>query len=488
MIKDKKNFKQYRNTVIILGIALILVAAYIWVLPLITPKGEDEDPKNKDNPEAVQLIKVDEATIEHLLIDNKERIIELEYQPAKAVNNEGEEYDTYQWVMKQPTGYTDLDQLLIRGITTNLCDIVSTKIIEENPTDLSTYGLENPKTITATLTNGEKIVVRVGNKAPLTTASYVTVNDDPTVYTIKSYTAGKITPIVNQLRTTTIFNFDSSKVAKIAMGRDGEKLFGAERTQDDVWMLDYPIPADSNNEAIVGLVDSLITLFRQSFVEENPTDLSKYHLDEPYYEFEIETIDGETRHIYLGKEDKTDLAFYARFDDNKEVFKVPSAGLTYIDKPLTEIVQLFCYIVNYKNVDKLEVSIKGEPDQVSIIKPHETDTSKDVFYVNGKEATMKDEEGHQVWRLYYQSVIGVLLKDIDIEATPTGEPEITFTYHQNDGAGIVKVEFIPADDNQTYYCMLNGEYTGMIVDRREFYGRDGVLEQYENLMKYVNAQ
>ena len=98
----------------------------------------------------------------------------------------------------------------------------------------------------------------------------------------------------------------------------------------------------------------------------------------------------------MGKEDKTDNTFYARINDSKEVYKVPNASLTYIDKPLTEIMQLFTYIVNYKKVDKLTVKIKGEQDQVSIIKTDTDTTANDVFYFNGREAIMKDEEGHQV--------------------------------------------------------------------------------------------
>ena len=118
---------------------------------------------------------------------------------------------------------------------------------------------------------------------------------------------------------------------------------------------------DTNSDTINTLIESLISLFRHTFVEENPKDLAKYHLDEPHYEFELETIKGVKRQVYLGKENKSDSTFYARFDDSNEVFKVPSATLTYIDKPLTEIMQLFTYIVNYKKVDKLTVKVKGQP-------------------------------------------------------------------------------------------------------------------------------
>ena len=161
--------------------------------------------------------------------------------------------------------------------------------------------------------------------------------------------------------------------------------------------------------------------------------------------------------------------------------------MTYIDKPLTEIMQLFTYIVNYKKVDKLTVKVKGQPDQVSIIQPHESDPSKDVFYINGREAVMKDEEGHQVWRLYYQAVIGTLLSKIDTAAQPQGEPEVTYIFELNDGTGTVVMDYIPMPDGQNYWCMKNGEYTGMIVNRREFYGKQGLMEMFENLMNHVNV-
>ncbi len=487
MSSKKSGIKFYKNTILLVGVVLVLVAAYVWILPLVT-RNNDGTPGKSQNPEAVQLVKVNQNSIKQMSISNKLQNIELEYQPAKGVNSDGTEYDTYQWVMVSPTGYDDIDQLLVRSITSNFADIVSTKIIEEDPADLSKYGLNDPKIITVKMENGEEIVVKVGDKAPLTTACYVLVGDDPTVYTIKSYTAGKITPLVNELRSTSIFDFTATSVKSIAMGRDGNKLFKADRTEKDIWVLEYPIPADSNTETVGKLIESLIALYKQVFVEENPTDLSKYNLDKPFYEFELQSVDGKSKRVYLGKEDKSDGTFYARFDDSDEVFKVPAMGLTYIDKPLTEIMQLFCYIVNYKFVDKLVVNVKDQPEQVSIIQASPESTSKDVFYFNGRDATMKDIDGHQAWRIYYQSIIGVLLKEIDIEATPVGEPEVTFTYHLNDGTGTVVVEFIPRGDNQTYYCNINGEYTGMVVDRRSFYGKNGVMERYDYLMRHIEGE
>lgn len=487
MSAKSKNFKKYRGTFILLGLVLVLVASYIWLLPLIQANKKVEDENKGENLEAVQLVNVDQYSITHMLINNKEQVIELEYSPAKGTNSDGSEYDTYLWFLKQPEGYDDLDQLMMRGVATNVSNLVSTKIIDKEPKDLSTYGLHDPMSTIVTLTTGEKITIKVGDKAPLTTARYVQVGDDPTVYTIKSYTAGKIIPKINELRTTGIVSFASTEVNEISMGRDGEKLFSATRNADDIWVLDYPIPADSNTETVGTLIESLVTLFKQSFVERDPTDLSKYNLVEPYYEFELGTIKGEKKQIYLGREDKTDNSFYARFDDSKEVFKVPNATLTYIDKPLTEIMQLFTYIVNYKKVDKLTVKVKGEPDQVSIIQADAADSSKDVFYFNGKEANMKDSEGHQVWRLYYQGVIGTLLSSVDTQAQPKGEPEITYIFEQNDEAGTVTMEFIPMDDGQNYWCMKNGEYTGMIVNRRQFYGKSGLMEKYQTLADHINA-
>lgn len=486
MSAKKTKIKKYTGTIVVIGLVLVLVASYIWLLPLIQANKKEED-KNKDNPEAVQLVKVDQYSISHMLIDNKEYKIELEYLPAKGTNSDGSEYDTYLWTLHQPEGYDDLDQLMMRGIATAFSDIMSTKIIEKEPKDLSVYGLHEPSTCLVTMIDGEQILVKVGDKAPLTAARYVQVGDDPTVYTIKSYTAGKIIPFINDLRTTAIMNYESASVNELSMERDGEQLFSAKRTEDDIWVLDYPIPADTNSDVLGTLIESLLALFKQSFIEREPEDLSKYHLDDPYYVFEVGTVKGERTKIYLGKEDKTDNTFYARINDSKEVYKVPNASLTYIDKPLTEIMQLFTYIVNYKKVDKLTVKIKGEQDQVSIIKTDPDTTANDVFYFNGREAIMKDEEGHQVWRLYYQGVIGTLLDRVDTEAQPKGEPEISYIFEQNDGAGTVVIDYIPTGDELTYWCMKNGQYTGMVVHRRQFYGKNGLMEKYDYLMQHINA-
>ena len=268
MSAKKKNFlKKYRGTIILVGLVLVLAASYVWLLPLI--QAGQEQNGDETNPEVVRLIDVDQYSIQHILINNKEQVIELEYVPTKGYNSDGTEYETYIWNLVQPEGYNDLDQLLIRGIPTHFSSLESTKIIEREPENLSKYGLDNPSTITVTLTNGEKMTVKVGDKAPLVAARYVQVGDDPTVYTVKSYNAGKIVPFINELRTTAIFDFPATEVVALSMGRDGDKLFSARRSEDDIWLLDYPIPADTNSDTINTLIESLISLFRHTFRRES---------------------------------------------------------------------------------------------------------------------------------------------------------------------------------------------------------------------------
>lgn len=325
----------------------------------------------------------------------------------------------------------------------------------------------------------------IGGKTATGGAYYFMEKDGNKVYTIGKYTGEKLDVTKNKIRNKTLFTAESEDINELSLERNGSMVFAAEKTGEFEWTLNTPIQGSANVGAIDLMVNSVSSIVVSDFIEDNATDLGQYGLENPRYVLSFATS-SEKEKLMLGKEIENGSKFYARLSDSNDVFTISSAGFNYIDKPLKEIIEVFVYIVNISDVDRIVVEMDGYTD-VSTIKTDPEDKDKDKFTFNGKDASMPAPSGKQPFRNYYQSLIGVTLSDIDLDGKPTGEAEIRFTYHLNKEPGKMVVEFVPRDE-RTYYALRNGEYTGIVVDKKKFDRTDGLRDMRKRLVEAIEEE
>ena len=116
------------------------------------------------------------------------------------------------------------------------------------------------------------------------------------------------------------------------------------------------------------------------------------------------------------------------------------------------------------------------------------DKDKDKFYVEGVDASGRNEDGDQPFRKFYQALIGICIDEIDMEGDPSGgKADITINYTLK--TGTMKVEFIPKDEN-FYYVVRNGEYANVLVKRKNKveFGVEGMKQAYKTMMDFLAEQ
>ena len=230
----------------------------------------------------------------------------------------------------------------------------------------------------------------------------------------------------------------------------------------------------------------------KEFIEDNATDLSKYGLDKPAYKFTFTTTSGSITMLSLGTEKTKGSDMYAKLDGSNDVFTIDTTAFTFLDKPFKEIIETFVYIVNIDKVNKIEIDMDGKKTILGIEtykgEDGKTDTDKDKFTVDGKDASGKDAKDDQPFRAFYQELIGIGLDDVAPDAVPSGNAEITITYSLKEAPGTMKVEFIPKDANY-YYVVKNGKYTGIIVDKtKESFGIGAMKKSLKTLTDFLAIQ
>ena len=455
--------KLYRNAIILVIIFALLFGVYAVVKNI----KKDDDPTDKNAYE--KIIDLDTTEMQELTIEKTgEKLI--------FVKNENDN----EWKLQYPEGI-QYDPSKLSSAAINFSSVFIEKVIEENASDLSQYGLDKPIIVTAKMKDGKVETLEIGSPTPTKGAYYVKKKDDNKVYTTDTYTIDKVIVSKNDIRDLALFKITSDEITHISMERQGKVVFKADyNSESKNWTLTNPIKGNANISALAPMLDAITQSQITTFVEENAADLEKYGLTKPSYVLEFETVDGKNR-MLMGKEDTENSQIYVMLEGNNEVFTISTQPYTFLDKPIEEIVEVFAYITNIWDVNKIDVEMDGNKLNLELQTDPDKDNEKDKFFVNGKDATMKDENDRQPFRAYYQALIGVTLSEVEPTAQPTGEAEITFTYYLKTDPKVMKVEFIPKDDRY-YYVKRNGEYSGILVDKKKFDEPEGVRDSYNKLM------
>ena len=348
----------------------------------------------------------------------------------------------------QPRDF-DYNSTEVRSIVYNIYSITAVRLVEEAAADFAQYGLDKPVTVTVSTNGGAEYTLEIGNKTPSSDNRYARLKDSPKVYTIGSYEAGKLVFERVALRSKEIFASSSEDITKVVTYKNGEKTLEAAKDESDNWQISFPVIAKADSDAISMILDCIDSINAVDFIDENSEPNQDFGLKNPKYAIEFES-ETEKAVLYLGNED--DYVFYARKSGSEEVFTVYSSYLDFIDKPIKEYADRYVYLVNIDEVSAVDVSMDGYTLDIDMQTGAEEYTD-DKFYVNGRDASMLDENDRQPFRNYFEGLISILQTDVIPEAVAQGEAEIVITFTLKSEPGVMKIEYIRGNDSSILYCI-----------------------------------
>jgi hypothetical protein len=159
-----------------------------------------------------------------------------------------------QWKITAPTPLP-ADQDAVKGLVTTLASLQSDRLVEQNPPDLTAFGLNEPKgEIDVTVQGGTVNKVLFGIENPSGTSTYVKLAANPSVYTLLTSTKTNLDRSVNDLRDKRLLTFDREKVVAIAVTPTKGIPFEFGRNAQKEWQVTKPRPM----RADTGQVDDLL--------------------------------------------------------------------------------------------------------------------------------------------------------------------------------------------------------------------------------------
>lgn len=455
----------YKYAIILVVIVALLTGVYLIV---------DKKTGSKDDTGRIELLDFDSENVKSMTIKNKdgEFVLEKEEDSWKLVSG----------------GDFKVDSLKLNSIASTISRLYAERIIEEEAKDFEKYGLSDPVVLTLKTTDDQTFVVEIGNPTVTNESYYMRLNGENTVYTIPRYEGTVLNASKTDIRNKNIIDKPRSEIKRFGFEKDGELVFMAESEDEKDWKVTDPLEIEANIANVTSAIDAFIRTIVQDFVEEDAKDLSIYGLDNPLYAIEAETIDGERVKLLVGEEKGMNLdtyinEIYAMLEGTTEVFLVDIAPLNFLDKSLNYFVNIYVYEEDLEYMEGAYAKAGGKEFEVEIKRisdDENEDEVKEEYYVDGKKVS---EDGDWEFKELFKNLMSLEVKEIDIDAeVPEEEPEALVTFRLNKEPKEITIELIPRDD-ETYYAMKNGNYTGLITDKESI---DDILKAYDAVQEFLD--
>jgi hypothetical protein len=250
------------RSTIVLFVAAIGLGAYLYFVDAKKPIA-DEHPKEK-------LFTADATKVDQLEV--------------KAASGEvtALKKDTSGWSIVKPI-QARADQNNVSDVAASVASLDQDRVVDENPSDLKTYGLAPPRIEVTFNVAGDKEPKRllVGDKTPTGMGLYAKLPNDKRVFLIANSVESSLNRSTFDLRDKTALKFDATQVDSIELASKNRTVRVVKTGEE--WKVVQPIQAPADYTSVEGLIGQLQSAQMMSLKDkpEDLKDLKAYGLDTP---------------------------------------------------------------------------------------------------------------------------------------------------------------------------------------------------------------
>ncbi|MEG2596868.1 MAG: DUF4340 domain-containing protein [Oscillospiraceae bacterium] len=323
-------------------------------------------------------------------------------------------------------------------LTTRTAALNATSLVEENPSDLEKYGLDNPRvTAVISLKDGSKKSIFLGKDLPTHGGYYCRVNDDSKVYAVAGVDVDRLFfnkfQFLNLEIVPTISDENATPnipVLKIEGATFGDNPLILEKGETGNYGESYnivsPIHAALNSSTGAPLIQGLYGITATSVVDIAKTTEKKaaYGFDKPYSVIHF-TRDKTNFVLRIGGETTAEDGTAARYlmkSDSDLVYVIPVSSLPWITADINNLFSSLFLVPSINTVDTVTV----EAGKNSYMFQTTGEDENLAVTLNGNKISAEN------YRLMYEFLLSASIKEINQGSTP-GEMLAKITYHYRDG-------------------------------------------------------
>jgi len=182
-----------------------------------------------------------------------------------------------------------------------------------------------------------------------------------------------------------VWKFEANTIQQIDLSSPN-LLISAVRQNDRGWILTAPKKYDADSDELNRLAGSAANIRRESVVEPNAADLTRFGLSPARASLKIKTRDGKQYAVDFGANNPTGSSAYAVIPGKKEVFLVSTAVVSAFEKKTDDLRSHT--ILSFEQPEVQTLDLRSAKGDLQLIKD-----SNDRWWISGEEKVAADSPG-----------------------------------------------------------------------------------------------
>ena len=237
------------------------------------------------------------------------------------------------WVGKGILEFVEIDQDKMDEIVRTFSGLRISGFESDEPENLTLYGLETPSAEVELIEDGDSVRVLFGSKKE-DGAYYAKLSSGDSVYSVSEFISNQVPKGLNDIRVARLVNVDAGKVSEVEIKREEATI--SILKEADQWKVDDYTGTQVDEFKIYEFLSAIDSLHTEKLVDDKPSDLEAYGLDNPEIEITISEGDVSTK-LLFGKTEEADV--YVKLGDGGPVYLVSDKILSKIPSSEDEIIK-----------------------------------------------------------------------------------------------------------------------------------------------------
>ena len=270
------------------------------------------------------------------------------------------------WVLTAPLN-TEADQREVQNLIRALVTGTVTRAVEEHPTNLTPYGLDNPVTTITVTAEAARETFSIGDSGPLTSTLYVLRESDRKVLLTNLAPKDFVNKTLMTFRRKDLLRLSQGDVDRIRLTYPVTEivLYQGQEKPKSKWKLRYPIEAEADQTEVRTLLFRLEELKAMGIIDPGPErDALTRTLTAPNVKVTVHTADGDQT-VKLYQPDPASGEAFAETNPTGPIYRINPTAIRDLTKEFFSFQDKRLLGIDFTDIAML--SVKTQTEQYVLI-------------------------------------------------------------------------------------------------------------------------
>jgi len=329
---------------LIMVVVLAGLGLYLYAIEL--PQKESQE---RQDTAAKKVLVFDQETLSGLTVKTDRHELVFARTPERG------------WALTAPLS-TEADQREVQNLLRALVTGTVTRVVEDHPTNLTPFGLDNPVTTITVAAGGAQETFSIGDSGPLSSSLYVLRESDRKVLLTNLAPKDFVNKTLMTYRRKDLLHVSQGDVDRIRLTYPTTEivLYQGQEKPKSKWKIRYPIEAEADQTEVRALLFRLEDLKALGIVDPGPErDALAKTLTLPKVKVSIHTAEGDQT-VKLYQPDQTSGEAIAETSPAGPLYRINPTAIRDLTKELFMFQDKRLLGIDYTDIAMLSVKTPTE--------------------------------------------------------------------------------------------------------------------------------